>query len=106
MALDNKKDNKIKKASALSYTPGEHSSPKVIATGKGAIAEKLIEKAKEAKIPVYEDEYLAETLSNISIGEEIPPQLYEVVAEVLSFISRLDENNQVSKKLKTHYSDM
>ncbi len=105
MASDKNKDNKIKKASALSYSPGEDTSPKVIASGKGAIAEKLIEKAKEAKIPIYEDEHLAETLSHVSLGDEIPPQLYEVVAEVLSFISRLDENNSVSRKLRSHYSD-
>lgn len=105
MASGKNKSNKIKKASALSYTPGEDSAPKVIASGKGVVAEKLIEKAKEAKIPIYEDQHLAETLSHISLGNEIPPQLYEVVAEVLSFISRLDENYGVSKKLKDHPFD-
>ena len=104
MALDKTKNNKIKKASAISYTPGEDSAPKVIASGKGVIAEKLIEKAKEAEIPIYEDEHLAETLSHISLGDEIP-QLYEVVAEVLSFISRLDESSSVSRKLKNHYEE-
>lgn len=82
---------KIRKASALAYEPGEGQAPKVIASGKGEIAEKIIEKAKEANIPVYEDEHLAETLSGIQVGSEIPPELYEVVAEVLAFISRLDE---------------
>jgi flagellar biosynthesis protein len=105
MALDKTKNKKIKKASAISYTPGEDSAPKVIASGKGVIAEKLIEKAKEAEIPIYEDEHLAETLSHISLGDEIPPQLYEVVAEVLSFISRLDESSSVSRKLKNHYEE-
>ncbi len=84
--------NNIKKASALSYTPGDDSAPKVIASGKGVIAEKIIEKAKEAKIPVYEDRHLAEALSHISLGSEIPTELYEVVAELLAFISRLDES--------------
>lgn len=103
MALEKDKERKIKKASALSYTPGEDSAPKVIASGKGEIAEKIIQKAKEAKIPVYEDKHLAEALSHISLGEEIPTELYEVVAEVLSFISKLDESYSVNKKLTNHY---
>lgn len=92
MASEKNENHKIKKASALSYTPGEHQAPKVIASGKGEIAQKIIEKAKEAKIPVYEDQHLAEALSHISLGSEIPSELYEVVAEVLAFISRLDES--------------
>lgn len=85
------KTHKIKKASALSYLPGQDNAPKVIASGKGAIAEKIIEKARNFKIPIYEDEHLADALSRISTGSEIPPELYEVVAEVLAFISRLDD---------------
>lgn len=90
MASEKENNHTIKKASALSYTPGENKAPKVIASGKGEIARKIIEKAKEAKIPVYEDKHLAESLSHISLGSEIPSELYEVVAEVLAFISRLD----------------
>jgi len=84
------KPGKIKKATALSYKPGEDRAPRVVASGKGVIAEKIIEKAREARIPVYEDERLAESLSDIKLGSEIPYELYEVVAEVLAFISRLD----------------
>lgn len=82
---------KIKKAAALAYEPGESKAPKVIASGRGEIAEKIIEKAKEANVPIYEDAHLAEALSGIKIGSEIPPELYEVVAEVLAFISKLDD---------------
>jgi flagellar biosynthesis protein len=92
MASEKDNNHTIKKASALSYTPGENKAPKVIASGKGEIANKIIEKAKEAKIPVYEDAHLAESLSHLALGSEIPSELYEVVAEVLSFISRLDES--------------
>lgn len=81
----------IKKASALAYTPGEDSAPKVIASGKGVLAEKILEVAKEVKIPVVQDAHLAETLDKLRVGSEIPVELYEVVAEVLSFISRVDE---------------
>lgn len=104
MAQGKKEGKLIKKASALSYAPGEDTAPKVVASGKGVIAEKLIERAKEAQIPIYEDEHLAETLSHISLGDEIPAQLYEVVAEVLSFISSLDKNHSISRKLSSHYS--
>jgi len=82
----------IKKAAALSYSPGNDAAPKIIASGKGLIAEKILEKAKEKKIPVYEDEHLADTLVNLKVGSEIPAELYEVVAEVLAFISRVDES--------------
>lgn len=88
----NNEAQNIKKASALKYTQGEDKAPIVVASGKGLIAEKIIDKAKEAKIPVYEDEHLAESLSRISLGSEIPEELYGVVAEVLAFISRLDES--------------
>ncbi|NLX65017.1 MAG: flagellar biogenesis protein [Clostridiaceae bacterium] len=104
MASERKEEHKIKKASALSYNPGEDGAPKVIASGKGVIAEKIIEKAREANIPIYEDEHLAEALSHVSLGEEIPRELYEVVAEVLSFISRLDESYSISKKIMKHHA--
>ncbi|NLY19234.1 MAG: flagellar biogenesis protein [Clostridiaceae bacterium] len=84
-----KKD--IKKAAALSYKPGEDSAPKVVASGKGVIAEKILEKAKEEKIPVYEDAHLADALVKLKFGSEIPFELYEVVASVLAFISKVDE---------------
>ncbi len=87
-----KEPQKIKVASALKYSPDQDTAPKVVATGKGQIAEKIIDKAKEAKIPVYEDEHLAKSLSHIALGSEIPEELYDVVAEVLAFISRLDDS--------------
>ena len=84
-------DEKLNKiAVALSYDPGED-APKVIATGKGVLAEKILDKAKEVDVPVYEDEKLAKTLSNLELGEMIPPELYGVVAEVLVFVDRMDK---------------
>ncbi len=88
------KKDKIKKATALAYQPGVDRSPKIVATGRGEIAEKIIETAKEAAVPVYEDAHLADVLSTLKIGTEIPEELYEVVAEVLAFISRVDEKAQ------------
>jgi flagellar biosynthesis protein len=81
---------KVKQAIALSYDPTED-APKVIASGKGALAERIIEKAKEAEVPVHRDDKLADTLSRLDIGDMIPPELYEVVAEILVFVDGMDK---------------
>lgn len=83
------KEQKQKQAVALSYDPDDD-APKVVATGKGALAEKIIEEAKQAKVPVHKDSKLADTLSRLEIGELIPPELYEVVAEILVFVDQMD----------------
>lgn len=85
-----KKIEKRKQAIALEYDPNED-APRVIASGKGALAERIIERAKEAKIPVHQDDKLANTLSRLDIGEMIPPELYEVVAEILVFVDAMDK---------------
>ena len=79
-----------KTAVALRYDIDQDEAPRVIAAGKGLLAEKIIEKAKESDVPLHKDPKLAKTLSNLEIGENIPPELYEVVAEVLVFINRMD----------------
>ena len=83
------KEQKPKQAVALSSDPDDD-APKVVATGKGALAEKIIEEAKQAKVPVHKDSKLADTLSRLEIGELIPPELYEVVAEILVFVDQMD----------------
>lgn len=83
-------DKRIKTAVALSYDP-EEDAPKVIASGKGALAERIIDKAKESNIAVHKDDKLADTLSKLEIGELIPPELYEVVAEILIFVDAIDK---------------
>ena len=80
---------KEKTAVAVAYEPGER-APKIIATGKGYMAERIIEKAKEEKIPFYRDNKLAKTLSKLEIGEMIPPELYEVIAEILVFVDDME----------------
>lgn len=78
-----------KTAVALSYTKGEE-APKIVATGKGLVAERIIEQAQEYDVPLYEDGKLASTLSALEIGDMIPPELYEVVAEILVFVDKMD----------------
>lgn len=80
---------KSKTAVAVAYEPGDV-APKILAAGKGAVAERIIEKAKENDVPFYQDNKLAETLSKLEIGDTIPPELYEVVAEILVFVDDMD----------------
>ncbi len=84
-----KRDEKGKTAVAIAYEPGDR-APKILATGKGQVAEKIIEKAKESDVPLYKDDKLADTLSKLRIGDMIPPELYEVVAEILVFVDDMD----------------
>lgn len=81
---------KPKQAVALLYDPQDN-APRVVASGKGALAERIIEKAKESEVPVHTDGKLAETLARLEIGEAIPPQLYEAVAEILVFVDAMDK---------------
>lgn len=93
--MDNNFDRN-KKAVAINYKPGDR-SPKVVAKGQGYIAGKILENAKTSDIPVYEDESLTQELMNVELGENIPPELYEVVAQVLVFVSDLDRIEQLKK---------
>lgn len=77
-------------AVALKYT-GDEDSPIVLASGKGEIAEKILKKAKEENIPLYEDENLASVLTSLEVGTEIPPELYQAVAGVIAFVWNLDK---------------
>jgi len=81
---------KIKQAIALEYNP-ESDAPIVTASGRGALAERIIEKAKEANVPIHQDDKLADTLSRLEIGDMIPTELYEVVAEILIFVDSMDK---------------
>ena len=82
--------NKPKQAIALEYNPQED-APKVIASGRGKLAERIIERAQESDIPIHRDDKLADTLSRLEIGDMIPPELYEVVAEILIFVDSMDK---------------
>lgn len=78
-----------KTAVALAYQPGD-AAPKILAAGKGEVAERIIETAEASDVPFYQDSGLAETLSKLQIGDTIPPELYEVVAEILVFVDDMD----------------
>ena len=84
------KESKVKQAIALEYDPSED-APKVIASGRGILAERMIEKARENDVPIHRDDKLADTLSRLEVGDMIPPELYEVVAEILVFVDSMDK---------------
>lgn len=87
-----KENNKYKnkKAVALRYEK-TNTAPKVLAKGKGEIAERIIEKGEESKIQIFEDEKLVEDLLKLELYSEIPPELYEAVAEIILFVYSLDK---------------
>lgn len=78
-------------ATALSFDPENDSAPTIKAVGQGHMAKRIIETAKENDIPVVKDDMLAESLAALNIGQSIPPELYEVVARLLIFISKIDK---------------
>ena len=93
-----KKSLNINKAVALKYDEYQSSAPKVIAKGKGEIAKKIIQKAKEFDVPFFQNEELANMLLDIDVDEEIPPKMYKAVVEVFVWLSSLEEKAQISKK--------
>lgn len=79
-----------KKAVALSFEEGVDEAPRVVATGAGRVAERIVETAREAGIAIQENPELVSALSALDLGEQIPAELYPVVAEVLVWVRRLD----------------
>ncbi|MFC4812404.1 EscU/YscU/HrcU family type III secretion system export apparatus switch protein [Paenibacillus sp. GCM10023250] len=79
------------KAVALKYEPGDDAAPVVVAKGKGKLAEAILDKAAESGVPVQRDSSLVEVLSKLDVDQEIPPELYTLVAEILSFVYRSDQ---------------
>lgn len=93
---DSKSSNSetVKIANALRFNPEVDAAPQLIAKGMGLVADNIIKKAKEHDIPVYVDEKLSNQLKQLEIGDQIPYELYEVVAEVLIFIGGVDQTKK------------
>ena len=85
------KSDKRKKAVAIKYEPGVHEAPILAAKGTGAVADSIIQKAQEHGIPTQENQSLVELLSLLELNEQIPPELYQVTAEILAFVYRMDQ---------------
>ncbi len=83
---------KMKEAAALRYDPEKGGAPEIVALGKGEVAERIVQKAKENDVPLYEDAKLAHNLNYLHVGDEIPRELYEVIAQILVFVNGLDDS--------------
>ena len=84
------------KAAALKYTAQRDGAPRVVASGRGEIALKIIEKAKAYDVPLFRNETLADALLRQEVGSEIDPQLFQAVAEVFVWLMRTEEEIQLS----------
>ncbi|MBM3350859.1 MAG: flagellar biosynthesis protein FlhB [Betaproteobacteria bacterium] len=79
-----------RQAIALHYAEGDY-APKVIAKGRGVIAEQIIERAKQHHIFVHESKDLVALLMQVDMDSHIPPELYKAIAEILAWLYRLEE---------------
>lgn len=89
--------NKQRKAAALNYDSSKPNAPRVTATGRGLVAENMLNKAKKESVPIQEDASLAELLGELNINESIPPDLYQAVAEVFAFVYQADQRMEKKK---------
>ena len=90
--------NKIKKAVALKYDSKKDTAPRVTAKGTGLIAEKILDLAEKEGIPITEDPDLVTALAQLDFYDEIPPELYRAVAEILAFAYRV--NNKMRNETR------
>ncbi len=77
------------KAVALRYDKDKNDAPKIVAKGKGILAEKIEYIARSSGIHISKDKHLAEELYKIDVGSDIPEELYEAVAKILIFVYNL-----------------
>lgn len=77
-------------AVALRYRQEEDNAPRIVASGRGLVAKKILEQAREHGVAVQENPEVAQLLAGLETGQEIPPELYGVIAEVLAFVFSLD----------------
>lgn len=80
-----------KEAVALRYEPRLDQAPRLLAKGKGEVAERILELARIHNIPIREDSDLVRLLGKLDLEAEIPPNLYKVIAEILAFVYFVNE---------------
>ncbi len=95
------RERDIKKAVALNYDIEVDKAPKVVAKGKGELANNIIKIARDNDVPIKKDEDLIELLSAIDIDKEIPDSMYKAVSEIFSFIYDLTTLERKKRELET-----
>lgn len=79
-------------AAALAYAPGHDAAPRVVAAGRGPIAERIQALAEAHGVTVRTDDALAPLLAAVEIGDAIPPEAFVAVAEILAVLCRADRD--------------
>lgn len=74
--------SKVKQATALKYSAGKNKAPIVVASGMGYTAQKIVDVAIENNVPVYHDDSLSSLLSQLDVGTELPPELYQAIVDI------------------------
>ena len=88
----------LRNAVALTYTQTD-AAPRVVAKGRGLVAEQIIARAKEHGVYVHESPELVSLLMQIDLDQRIPPQLYVAVSELLAWIYRLESGQAMTGNL-------
>ena len=88
---EEERDEQPKIAAAIRYDAAKDDAPRLTAKGKGHVAERIIELARQHDIPVRSDKALIQILSQLDIDQHIPPELYKAVAEILAFVYSANE---------------
>lgn len=83
-----------KKAVALKYDEAQNSAPVIVASGMGYVAEKIVEIANDSGVPVYEDNSLATVLTQMELGKEIPPELYQTIVDIYAYFLKYSPHSR------------
>lgn len=78
-----------RRAAALQYDPARDEAPRLLAKGAGVLADRILEVARAHGVPVHEDRVLVEILAGLDVDQQIPPELYRIVAEIIAFVFRV-----------------
>ena len=89
MSMSDGLKNPARKAVALQYGPDD-AAPVIVASGMGYMAEKIVETAADNGVPIYEDNSLSTILTQLQLGQEIPPSLYQAIVEIYVYFLRFD----------------
>ena len=95
--MKKEKKRSAKVAAAVKYDVEQGGTPKIVAAGRGPLAGKIEEIALEENIPIHRDKVLAQVLTELGVGVEIPPELYEAVAKILVQVAQLDKELTTKK---------
>lgn len=87
------------KVTALRYDPEKNNSPVIVAAGTGFVAQNILNVAEENGIPIYHDDSAATLLSKLQMGQEIPPELFQIVVNIYVSLLNLAEGNDGGERL-------